>query len=71
VLFAILSFAALREFMTLTHLGPRPLCAHRGVLCRGSAPVLSVWIGWYGLYAILIPCTHLCSCDIGNVAGPA
>ncbi|MCZ7656600.1 MAG: phosphatidate cytidylyltransferase [Xanthobacteraceae bacterium] len=56
VLFAIASFAALREFVTLTH-------TRRGdhwALLAGFFLVLPaqywlIWIEWYGLYAIFIP----------------
>jgi len=56
VLFAILSFAALREFMTLTRLGAEDRWAL--IVAFFVAVPLQyclVWIGWYGLYAILIP----------------
>lgn len=56
VLFGLLSFAALREFMTLTRLGR----ADHWTLIAAffvAVPVqyYLVWTEWYGLYSILIP----------------
>lgn len=56
VLFAICSFSALREFMTLTN---ATRADHR-TLAAAFFIVLPVqfwlvWIGWYGLYSIFIP----------------
>ncbi len=56
ILFAILSFAALREFLTLTdtHRGD-----HRSLLAAFFVvlPVqyVLVWDSWYGLYSVFIP----------------
>jgi phosphatidate cytidylyltransferase len=55
-LFALVSVAALREFMTLT---PTRRADH-GALFMGFFLVLPmqyglIWIGWYGFFAILIP----------------
>ncbi|MDO5640891.1 MAG: phosphatidate cytidylyltransferase [Paracoccus sp. (in: a-proteobacteria)] len=56
LLFFICSFAALREFMTLTNASR----ADHNTLAAAFFIVLPVqywliWIGWYGLYAIFIP----------------
>lgn len=56
VLFLICSFAALREFMTLTNASR----ADHNTLAAAFFVVLPVqyyliWIAWYGLYAIFIP----------------
>src|SRR5258708_22638937 len=56
VLFAFVSFAALREFITLT---PTRRADH-SVLFLGFFVVLPaqyflVWVNWYGLFAVLIP----------------
>ncbi|WP_333684978.1 phosphatidate cytidylyltransferase [Pontibaca methylaminivorans] len=56
VLFGLCSFAALREFMTLTNLRR----ADHWSLVLAFFAVLPVqyyliWIGWYGLFAIFIP----------------
>lgn len=56
VLFAICSFAALREFMTLTNASR----ADHRTLAAAFFVVLPVqfwlvWIGWYGMYAVFIP----------------
>lgn len=56
VLFAIASFAALREFVTLTHTRR----SDHWALLAGFFLVLPaqywlIWIEWYGLYAIFIP----------------
>lgn len=56
LLFALVSFAALREFMTLT----RTVRADHLALAASFFVILPVqyaliWIEWYGLYSILIP----------------
>lgn len=56
VLFALLSFAALREFLTLT----RKARADHWALVAAFFVILPVqywlvWDGWYGLYSIFIP----------------
>ncbi|MET3602080.1 phosphatidate cytidylyltransferase [Martelella mangrovi] len=56
ILFAVCSFAALREFMTLTN----TVRADHRTLVAVFFVVLPVqfyliWIGWYGLYSIFIP----------------
>src|SRR4051812_7547466 len=56
LLFALLSFFALREFVTLT---PTSRADHRVLFwCFFVATPLQyflIWIGWYGLFSILIP----------------
>ena len=56
LLFALISFLALREFVTLT---PTARADHRTLVwCFFVFTPLEyflVWIGWYGLFAILIP----------------
>ena len=56
VLFAFISFVALREFATLA---PTRRGDHRallvGLLRRAAVAVLLVWIEWYGLFSIFIP----------------
>lgn len=56
VLFALVSFAALREFVTLTL---RSRAEHLSVAAAFfvvlPAQYALVWIDWYGLYSILIP----------------
>jgi phosphatidate cytidylyltransferase len=56
VLFALVSFLALREFVTLT---PTARGDHRALLwCFFVVTPLEyvlVWMGWYGLFTILIP----------------
>ena len=56
VLFLICSFAALREFMTLTNASR----ADHNTLAAAFFIVLPgqfwlIWIGWYGMYSIFIP----------------
>ncbi len=56
VLFAVMSFLAMREFMTLTETSR----ADHAVLILaffifGPIQYLLVWVEWYGLFAILIP----------------
>lgn len=56
ILFGLCSFAALREFLTLT----RTRAADHAALAAAFFVVLPVqyalvWIDWYGLYAIFIP----------------
>jgi len=56
ILFALCSFAALREFMTLTHTRR----ADHWAMAAAFFVVLPVhyylvWIDWYGLYSIFIP----------------
>ncbi|MCB1602933.1 MAG: phosphatidate cytidylyltransferase, partial [Xanthomonadales bacterium] len=56
ILFFICSFAALREFMTLTNASR----ADHNTLVAAFFVVLPVqfylvWIGWYGMYSIFIP----------------
>lgn len=56
LLFALCSFAALREFLTLTH---RARADHLGLAASFFIvlPVqyVLIWTEWYGLYAIFIP----------------
>ncbi len=56
VLFAFCSFAALREFMTLTS---TRRADHRAMAVAFFIVLplhyLLIWIGWYGLYSIFIP----------------
>ncbi|MGH1367879.1 MAG: phosphatidate cytidylyltransferase [Maritimibacter sp.] len=56
VLFAVISFAALREFLTLT----RKAKADHWALLASFFVILpvqyvSIWMNWYGFYAIFIP----------------
>jgi phosphatidate cytidylyltransferase len=56
LLFTLISFLALREFVTLAPTGPGD---HRALFwCFFVATPLEyflIWIGWYGLFSILIP----------------
>lgn len=56
VLFAICSFAALREFMTLTN---RKLADHWAIAAAFFVVLPGqyyfIWIDWYGMYSIFIP----------------
>ncbi len=56
VLFAVLSFAALREFVTLTYTRPAD---HWALLIAFFAVLplqyFLIWDEWYGLYTVLIP----------------
>jgi phosphatidate cytidylyltransferase len=56
LLFTLISFLALREFVTLAPTGPGD---HRALFwCFFVATPLQyalIWIGWYGLFSILIP----------------
>jgi phosphatidate cytidylyltransferase len=56
VLFATLSFLALREFVTLSPTSPAD---HRTLVwCFFVATPLQyglIWLGWYGLFSILVP----------------
>ena len=56
VLFCLMSFLALREFVTIAPTGPGD---HRALFWSFFVvPPLqyaSIWIGWYGLFSILIP----------------
>ena len=56
VLFALCSFAALREFLTIT---TTVRADHRALLAAFfvvlPAQYLFVWIDWYGMYSIFIP----------------
>ena len=56
VLFALVSFLALREFVTIAPTGPGD---HRSLFWSFFivTPIqyFLVWIGWYGLFSILIP----------------
>ena len=56
VLFALLSFAALREFVTLTRVARADHWSVAGVFFV-ALPVqyVLIWIEWYGLYSIFIP----------------
>ena len=56
VLFALLSFLALREFVTLTHTRRSDYLA-LALAFYVALPMqyLLVWIEWYGLYSIFIP----------------
>jgi phosphatidate cytidylyltransferase len=56
VLFGLLSFAALREFITLTRTGPGDYWALL-IAFFIAIPVqyYLIWTDWYGLYSILIP----------------
>jgi phosphatidate cytidylyltransferase len=56
VLFSIVSFLALREFVTIAPTGPgdhRPLFWSFFIVT--PIQYFLVWIGWYGLFSILIP----------------
>jgi phosphatidate cytidylyltransferase len=56
VLFGLMSFLALREFVTIAPTGPGD---HRGLFWSffviTPLQYASIWIGWYGLFSILIP----------------
>jgi phosphatidate cytidylyltransferase len=56
VLFALVSFAALREFVTIT---PTRYADHAALLLSFFVVLplqyWLIWIGWYGFFAILIP----------------
>src|SRR5260370_17422737 len=56
VLFAFVSFAALREFITLT---PTRRAEHSAIFLGFfvvlPAQYFLVWVKWYGLFAVLIP----------------
>ncbi|MDK2123550.1 phosphatidate cytidylyltransferase [Parachitinimonas caeni] len=56
LLFAFVSFAALREFITLTHTrrGDHYALALSFFVAL-PAQYLLIWIDWYGMYSILIP----------------
>jgi phosphatidate cytidylyltransferase len=63
VLFSLISFLAMREFVTLA---PTRRADHRALLwCFFAVMPLEyglIWVGWYGLFSILIPvyiCTFL------------
>lgn len=56
ILFALVSFAALREVFTLTVRGTGDhLALAAGFFLVLPAQYVLVWIDWYGLYSILIP----------------
>jgi phosphatidate cytidylyltransferase len=56
VLFAFMSFAALREYITLTYTRSGDHMA-LAVMFYVALPMqyLFIWIGWYGMYSIFIP----------------
>lgn len=56
ILFALLSFAAMREFLTLTAKSRADHYALAGAFFVVLPVQYSlIWIGWYGLYSIFIP----------------
>ncbi len=70
LLFLFISFAALREFMTLTYTRSADyLALAAGFFIVLPAQYALVWFGWYGLYAIFIPVYVFLVLPILEVAG--
>jgi len=70
LLFLFISFAALREFMTLTYTRSADyLALTAAFFVVLPAQYALVWFGWYGLYAIFIPVYVFLILPILEVAG--
>jgi phosphatidate cytidylyltransferase len=70
LLFLFISFAALREFMTLTYTRSADYMALTAAFFVVlPAQYVLVWFGWYGLYAIFIPVYVFLALPILEVAG--
>ena len=70
LLFLFISFAALREFMTLTYTRSADYLALAGAFFVVlPAQYALIWFGWYGVYAIFIPVYVFLLLPILEVAG--